>query len=112
MPCLTAGGTQRSSRVIRALPYNAAAKPIESWFGHFEQHYLRHCQGWIGGDRMNKKQQVIGKQPAPFGAFEAFQGYFFNLLKAYEHMPHTHGEFAGKKAAASILILPGSAMGN
>lgn len=86
----------RTSRVIRALPYNASAKPIEAWFGHFEQQFLRHCQGWIGGDRMNQKRTQIGKPVAPFGTFEAFRPYFFGLLRAYEHFPQEHGDLAGK----------------
>ena len=95
IPSVTADGKMRSSRIIRALPYNAAAKPIERLFGHIEQHYLRFAPGWIGGDRMKKKQQEIGKQVAPFGSFDAFKPYFFGLLNAYHKMPHTHGENKG-----------------
>ncbi|MCO5065668.1 MAG: transposase family protein [Rhizobiaceae bacterium] len=95
VPYLTPDG-KRGSRVIRALPYNAAAKPIERLFGHLEQHFLRHAKGWIGGDRVNKKQQEIGKAVAPFGSFETFKPYFFGLLQAYQAMPHTHGEHKGR----------------
>lgn len=95
IPSVTADGKMRSSRIIRALPYNAAAKPIERLFGHIEQHYLRFAPGWIGGDRMKKKQQEIGKQVAPFGSFDAFKPFFFGLLNAYHKMPHTHGENKG-----------------
>ncbi|MEP2705246.1 MAG: hypothetical protein ABJQ71_23065, partial [Roseibium sp.] len=49
-------GERGKSRVIRALPYNASAKPIEAWFGHFEQQFLKTCPGYIGDDRMNPKR--------------------------------------------------------
>lgn len=32
-------GPTRTSRIIKALPYNASAKPIERWFGDFEKRY-------------------------------------------------------------------------
>jgi Mu transposase, C-terminal len=89
--------TDQSGReVIRALPYNAAAKPIEGWFGRFEQHYLQTCQGYIGDDRMKPMNPKLGKLPTPFeGGAKAFQKHFFQLLKSYEWMPqkgHLNGD--------------------
>ncbi len=81
-------GEPGKSRVIRALPYNAAAKPIEAWFGHFEQQFLKACQVYIGDDRMNPKRPALGKLPEPFnGGFDAFKTFFNGLLKAYEVLP-------------------------
>lgn len=80
-------GEDRKSRVIKALPYNASAKPIERWFGDFEKRYLSTLPGWIGGDRMKKKQAAVGRTVAPFGAFEDFIPAFYGMLQAYEHMP-------------------------
>ena len=57
---------ERSSNIVRALPYNAAAKPIESVFKVLEQKQFRFISGWIGGDRMRKKTANVGKEPAPF----------------------------------------------
>lgn len=79
-------GPTRSSRIIRALPYNASAKPIERWFGDFEQRYLSSLPGWIGGDRMKKKQEAVGRTVAPFGTFEEFVPVFYGLLRTYEHI--------------------------
>ncbi len=83
-------GEPGKSRVIRALPYNASAKPIEAWFGHFEQQFLRTCPGYIGDDRMNPKRSTLGKPPKPFeGDFRGFQSLFKQLLNAYEVLPQS-----------------------
>lgn len=83
-------GEPGKSRVIRALPYNASAKPIEAWFGHLEQQSLKTCPGYIGDDRMNPKRPSPGKLPAPFnGDFIAFKSVFKGLLRAYEVMPQS-----------------------
>ncbi|WP_156394385.1 hypothetical protein [Mesorhizobium sp. Root172] len=74
-------------RVINALPYNAPAKPIERWFGDFESRYLSTLPGWISGNRMNKRQEAIGRTVAPYGTFEDFVPAFFGLLKAYHSVP-------------------------
>jgi hypothetical protein len=93
---------ERDSQIIRALPYNAAAKPIEGWFGRFEQAYLRTCPGWIGDDRMNPARPQMGKLPAAFeGGFDSFQGQFFKLLHAYEHFPQT-GALEGQTPAKAF----------
>jgi hypothetical protein len=93
---------ERNSQIIRALPYNAAAKPIEGWFGRFEQQVLRHCPGWIGDDRMNPARPQMGKLPAPYeGGYDSFQGQFFKLLNAYEHFPQS-GALNGQSPAEAI----------
>lgn len=80
-------GPGRSIRVIKALPYNAPAKPIERWFGDFESRYLSTLPGWIAGNRMNKRQEAIGRTVAPYGNFEDFVPAFFGSLKAYHNVP-------------------------
>ncbi|QND61669.1 hypothetical protein [Mesorhizobium huakuii] len=80
-------GPGRSMRVINALPYNAPAKPIERWFGDFESRYLSTLPGWIAGNRMNKRQEAIGRTVAPYGTFDDFVPAFFGLLKAYHSVP-------------------------
>jgi hypothetical protein len=48
-------GEPGKSRVIRALPYNASAKPIEAWFGQFDQSVL-----WLlTGNSFERWQQLI-----------------------------------------------------
>ncbi|RWI57038.1 MAG: hypothetical protein EOR16_15660 [Mesorhizobium sp.] len=88
-------GPGRSMRVINALPYNAPAKPIERWFGDFESRYLSTLPGWIAGNRMDKRQEAIGRTVAPYGTFEDFVPAFFGLLKAYHSVPM--GKHSGLK---------------
>jgi hypothetical protein len=93
---------ERASQIIRSLAYNAAAKPIEGWFGLFEQQFLRHCPGWIDDDRMNPARPQMGKLPASFGGgFDSFHGHFFKLLHAYEHFPQS-GALAGLSPAKAL----------
>jgi len=86
----------RSSGTLRALPYRGRSKPIERWFGHFEQQFLSTLQGYIGDNRMSPKQQAIGKMPAPFpGGIEAFNATVQALLLAYHALPQ-QGQLGGK----------------
>ncbi|MFW6027282.1 MAG: hypothetical protein ACOC91_00595, partial [bacterium] len=52
--------------LIKALPYNAPAKKIESTFAVLERFHLSMVPGWIGGDRMARKTHNVGKAPVPF----------------------------------------------
>jgi hypothetical protein len=81
------GGGERKP-IWRGQPHNPKTKPVESWFGHWEQQFLSSCQGYIGDDRMNPKRPALGKLPAPFpGGFDAFRDRAFKLLTSYEHFP-------------------------
>ncbi|WP_159585853.1 Mu transposase C-terminal domain-containing protein [Chelativorans xinjiangense] len=84
VPCFSSPERSRST-IIKAKPYNAAAKVIESFFKNFEARFLSTLPGWIGGDRMNKKQETVGRTAAPLGTFEDFVPAFYGLLRAYEH---------------------------
>lgn len=96
------GSDNRQSRIVRALPYNAKAKPVEAWFGHFEQQYLSLCQGYRGDDIINPKRPELGRLPAPFpGGFDAFRKRFFGLLKGYEHLPQ-QGGLSGRTPAEAF----------
>lgn len=73
--------------VVRARPYNAAAKPIEGVFAVLET-YLSSFPGWVGGDRMNKKTENVGKAPTPFpGNLEEFHAAFGKALEWYHATP-------------------------
>lgn len=83
-----------NSQVRHARPYNAPAKPIEAWFGLFEQNYLKHVPGYIGDDRMNTPTRQLGKRPTPFeGSFEEFCDVFYKLLDAYHANHETGGQY-------------------
>ncbi|WP_192179986.1 hypothetical protein [Mesorhizobium amorphae] len=90
-------GPSRSTRVINALPYNASAKPIERLFGDLETRYFSTARGHIGGNRMNKKQEAIGRTVAPFGAFEDVVPAIEGFVRTYNHTAQ------GKKSALKGL---------
>lgn len=77
-----------ASRITRARPYNAQAKPIEGVFGRLEQNYFRHIQGWVGGDRTNKKTANVGKPPEPFeGNLDDLRAVLAAHLGLWEALP-------------------------
>lgn len=80
--------SERGSNIVRALPYNAAAKPIESVFKALEQRHFRFIPGWIGGDRMRKKSGNVGREPTPFaGTVDELRDALHAALAFYHAMP-------------------------
>jgi hypothetical protein len=59
------GDDGRTTRVVRALPYQGQSKPIEGMFAVGER-MLRGIPGHTGGDRMNKKTERVGRPTLPF----------------------------------------------
>jgi hypothetical protein len=85
---VTFDGPEERRRIIRAKPYNAAAKQVEGWFRQFNQQHARHIDGWRDDDPMNPKRPELGKLHAPYPhGFDAFCDEFYSHLTAYEHMP-------------------------
>lgn len=93
--------TDRSSQIIRAKPYNAAAKAIEGIFGILEQHHFNTVQGWTGGDRTNKKTARVGRRTQPFAdTFDEFSrtiGYYIGIYENAEQ----RGDLKGASPAAA-----------
>lgn len=59
--------------IIFAKPYNASAKPVENLFGRLERYVFSLLPGYVGGERMKKRIENVGKAPTPYPAsFEAF----------------------------------------
>ena len=86
----------RRSQIIRANPYNAPAKPIEGIFRVLEYNYLSLLTGHVGGDRMRKKTQTVGREPVPYnGSFNALQSDIRSLVAVYANSPQT-GVLKGK----------------
>ncbi len=52
--------------VLRKLPYNSKSSPCEGFFSVLENAYLCQIPGWVGGNRITKKTQNLGKEPAGF----------------------------------------------
>lgn len=86
----------RLSTIVRAQPYNAAAKEIEGWFHKLEDGYLRHVQGWHGGKLGAPMRPAPGKLPAAYnGGFDAFTELLSGFIAAYHVMPQPFGVLEG-----------------
>ncbi|WP_160140550.1 transposase domain-containing protein [Blastochloris tepida] len=78
----------RSSPIIKAKPYNAAAKPIEGIFAVLEKTVFNVLEGHIGGDRLRKKSANVGRPPAPFpGTWADFCQKAEGLVSYYNTNP-------------------------
>ena len=76
---------------VRAMPYNAASKPIEPAFARLER-ILAGLPGWIGGNRMKKKTANVGREPVPYPhGREAFEEDLAAALVVYETQPKAGG---------------------
>lgn len=75
-------------QVIRAMPYNAPAKPIEGLFSVIENTVLSMLPGWTGGNRMRAKTHNVGRAPLPYpGSWESFHADFETALGFYHSAP-------------------------
>jgi hypothetical protein len=75
-------------QVIRAMPYNAPAKPIEGLFSVIENTVLSMLPGWTGGNRMRAKTHNVGRAPLPYpGSWEQFHADFETALGFYHSAP-------------------------
>lgn len=80
----------RRRAIVKARPYNASAKSIESAFSALERGVFSMLPGWIGGNRMAKKTANVGRPPTPYPHGEdAFRKDLQNALIAYETHPQT-----------------------
>lgn len=82
--------------IVKAKPYNAAAKPIESRFSVFDRHIFNQMEGYVGGDRQNRKTHQHGKRVRPFpGSYEAFEAEARLRIEDLERQPIGSGPQAG-----------------
>lgn len=83
--------------IVRARAYNAPAKPIEGLFSVLESTVFSMVPGWVGGDRMRKKTQNVGHEPAPFPGGEAdlFRAVS-DALAYYHRKPQLGGWLDGR----------------
>jgi hypothetical protein len=93
---------ERSSQIIRAKPYNAAAKAIEGIFGLLEQRYFRTLPGWAGGDRTNKRTHKVGRPTEPFlGTIADLRTAIGSYVSLYHITPQL-GSLKGKSPQQAI----------
>ena len=95
-PGLDPAALQRARPIVKAMPYNPAAKPIEPAFKVLERGFFSLLPGWIGGDRMAKKTANVGREPIPYprGA-AAFLADLQKCMDAYHATPQT-GQLNGR----------------
>lgn len=80
--------------IVRAKPYNAAAKPIEGAFSAKEKVFSM-LPGYIGGNRMNKRLTKVGAKPPTYpGTAEAFDREFAEAM-AFFHATPQRGHLRG-----------------
>lgn len=97
--------TSGGEAIVRAKPYNAAAKPVEGAFSALEK-VLSMLPGHIGGDRMNKRLSKVGKQPDTYsGDAEAFSRDFAGAVESY-HNTSQRGFLRGLTPNQKAEIIP------
>ena len=105
VPDQEAAVTSNEGAIVRAKPYNAAAKPVEGAFSALEK-LLSMLPGYIGGDRMNKKLAKVGKQPDAYpGDAEAFNLAFDEAVLSYHNTPQ-RGFLGGLTPNQKAEIVP------
>jgi hypothetical protein len=83
-------------RVIRALPYNARAKPIEPVIRVLGAHFLSQIPGYMGSDRFKKKSETVGRPTTPFP--DGPNALFSKIHQAVEHYNMTPQSALGGKS--------------
>ncbi len=89
--------------VRKSLPYNAQGKPgVEGFFSVWERTLAPMIGGHVGGNRMKKKTQNVGKEPLAFdGTEEDFQGSVNRLFDLYETLPQS-GKLKGRSPRQAL----------
>lgn len=74
--------------IIYAKVYQASSKPVESLFSRLDRYVFAAMPGHVGGNRMAKKIQTVGRPPKPFpGPWEEFEATVADLIKLYNDRP-------------------------
>lgn len=90
---------REAGAIVRALPYNAAAKPIEACFAAVER-VLLMLPGYIGGDRMNKRAPKLGKQTEAWCDADSYERAF-TIALGYWHTLEQAGNLNGQSPNAA-----------
>jgi hypothetical protein len=73
--------------IFKSKPYNPQSKPIEGFFGRFDD-FVSQIPGYIGPDRTKKKTQTLGRPPEPFpGTFQEFCEVVQTLVETFNTWP-------------------------
>lgn len=105
VPSQDATVTSANSAIVRAKPYNAAAKPVEGAFSAMEK-FMSMLPGYIGGDRLDQKLTKVGKQPDAYpGDADAFNLAFAEAVESYHNTPQ-RGFLGGLTPNQKAEIVP------
>ena len=85
----------RNLGVQRAKPYAPQSKVIESLFSALERVAFAQLPGYVGGNRMKKKTQNQGKEPAHFPGDETALKDTIQVALNYYHHKKQSGQFKG-----------------
>lgn len=82
--------------IIYARAYHASSKPVEALFARLDRYVFAAMPGHVGGNRMAKKIQTVGRPPKPFpGPWEEFEATVSDLTKLYNDRP-MGGQWGGR----------------
>lgn len=82
--------------IIYAKAYHASSKPVEALFARLDRYVFAAMPGHVGGNRMAKKIQTVGRPPKPFpGPWEEFEATVSDLIKLYNDRPQG-GQWGGR----------------
>lgn len=94
---------EQFTAISRARPYNAPAKQIEHVFAIIEYQFFSMMPGWIGGDRMNKRTQLVGQDPKAYrDDDEAFARDIGTCLDLYRNTVQKDGSSPNDKRRKAI----------
>lgn len=86
--------------IVRAKPYAASSKPVESKFAVLDRFVFSQFEGWIGGNRTNQKVQTVGRPRSPYpGTFEQFVDEANRRILDFESWEIGSGPFEGRSPA-------------
>ncbi|RQW43880.1 helix-turn-helix domain-containing protein [Novosphingobium sp. LASN5T] len=96
LPALEMVNNRAGREIVKALPYNAPAKPIEPLFARLNRYCFSALEGYAGDDRMKKKTQNVGKEVIPYqGPWAQFLEDCHGLL-AFFHQKEMGGQWGGR----------------
>jgi len=90
--------TEEHKTVVRALAYNAKAKPIEGLFSVLEQAYFAMMPEHVGGDRTKMKLTKLGGKPLAINSKEEYVKRINEQLYVY-HADDQQGSLNGSSPA-------------
>lgn len=81
-------GREGVSGIFNTHPYSPQSKPVEGWFGRFDNWGISQIPGYVGSDRLNKKVETMGRPTKPFsGSFVELQDLIASLGDQFATLP-------------------------